>query len=51
MTNSEVQFGELNLDFSSLGKNRGLVVHKLKIKYEKKCKIDPLKFRATGLGF
>ena len=30
--------GELNLDFQVFGKNRGLVVHRLKIKLEKNVK-------------
>ena len=29
---SEVKNGEFDLDFKVLGKNRGLVVHRLKIK-------------------
>ena len=38
---SEIKNGEFGLDFIGLGKNRGVVVYKLKIN-EIKCKIELL---------
>ena len=42
MTNSEVQFGELNLDFSSLVKNTEVLGFKTENKNKLKCKTELL---------
>ena len=42
MTNSEVQFGELNLEFSGLLKNSEVLGFKIKNKNKLKCKIELL---------